>query len=121
MQFSLERRSRRRTITNVAFDLAEMGATPRTMSNVVVYLNGKLEAAGVATRFANVRTPGVAADRSQAGGQSVPLGTSPDTFSLQIKGVGAETLDLLGSDARPRRVYLGGAMGGSATAPGRRR
>ena len=53
------------TLTNVVnhapktvnFDLSEMGSTPRTMSNVVSYLNGKLSAAGVQTRFANVRTP----------------------------------------------------------------
>ena len=33
----------------VEMDLSEMGATDRSMGNVVAYMNGKLEAAGVAT------------------------------------------------------------------------
>lgn len=98
----------------VNFDLAEMGATPRTMSNVVIYLNGKLEAQGVATRFANVRTPGLP-QTIQAGGQTIPNGIAPDTFSLQIKGVSTETIAFAAPTQGPA-VYIAGGVGGSATA-----
>lgn len=36
---------------NIAVDLSEMGATPRNVANVASYINGKLAAAGVETRF----------------------------------------------------------------------
>ncbi len=97
----------------VNFDLAEMGATARTMSNVVLYLNGKLEAQGVATRFANVRTAGLP-QTIQAGGQSIPNGIAPDTFALQIKGVSTEHIEFAAASQGPA-VYLAGGVGGSAT------
>nr|MBF0665513.1 transcriptional regulator [Brevundimonas sp.] len=37
--------------TAVAIDLADMGAAPRTLDNVLAHINGKLEAAGVETRM----------------------------------------------------------------------
>jgi hypothetical protein len=82
------------TTSNVDFDLSEMDpATPRTMGNVVNYLNGKLQAAGVATRFAVSRTPGTA-QSVQVGNSTVKLSPSPDTFALQIKGNSVEKLTL---------------------------
>ena len=35
----------------IAMDLFEMGATDRSLANVTAYMNGKLEAAGVASRM----------------------------------------------------------------------
>ncbi len=55
------------TTTNLDFDLSEMGSTPRTMGNVVNYMNDKLHDQGVSTKFAVSRTPGDGPDR--AGGQ----------------------------------------------------
>ena len=104
------------TSRTVDFDLAEMGATPRTMSNVVLYLNGKLQAAGVAARFANVRTPGVP-QTIKVGTETVTTGTSPDTYALQLKGVSSEVVSFTAPTQGPA-VYLGGAMGGS-TSPSR--
>ena len=100
------------TTRTVDFDLDEMGATPRTMSNVVLYLNGKLQAAGVAARFANVRTAG-GPQTIQAGGQTITTGTAPDSYSLQIKGVGTEVVSFSAPTQGPA-VYLAGAMGAAS-------
>jgi hypothetical protein len=104
------------TVRTVNFDLAEMGATPRTMSNVVLYLNGKLQTAGVSARFANVRTEGKPTT-IQVGNQTVTTGTAPDTFSLQIKGVGAEIVGFSAPTQGPA-VYLAGAMGAATGGTG---
>jgi hypothetical protein len=66
--------------SNVTMDLSEMGSTPRTMSNVVSYMNGKLKEAGFRTSFAVQRTAGEA-QTVQVGGKPVscrpPATTSP--------------------------------------------
>lgn len=46
------------TVRNVALDLSEMGSIPRTLSNVVSYVNNKLSAAGVSSRLETIdQTP----------------------------------------------------------------
>lgn len=46
------------TVRNVAIDLSEMGSIPRTLSNVVSYVNNKLSAAGASSRLETVdQTP----------------------------------------------------------------
>ncbi|OYX30392.1 MAG: hypothetical protein B7Y99_11775 [Caulobacterales bacterium 32-69-10] len=96
-------------VIDVDFDLAEMGATPRTMANVTIYMNDKLAAAGAATRFAVVRTPG-AERTATAGGQTVKLGMGPDTYALSIKGVSTEIAAFTAPATSPA-VYIGGQMG----------
>jgi hypothetical protein len=55
----------------VNFNLDDMGSTPRTVGNVVNYLNSQLKAAGVATSFSVVHTAGTAQTISLANGQKV--------------------------------------------------
>ncbi len=91
--------------TTVNFDLSEMGSTPRTMGNVTNYLNSKLQAAGVVTRFVNQRTPGVE-QTVQAGGKAVDLGTiGPDQYSLKINGISSESMTFSAAAATPA-VYV---------------
>jgi hypothetical protein len=93
----------------VAIDLNEMGATPRTMSNVVIYLNDKLAAAGVTTRFVNQRTPG--ADKTvQVGGKPVVIGQEADSYALKIKGDSTEILTFSAPATAPSG-YLAGGVG----------
>ena len=104
------------TQVTVNFDLSEMGSTPRTMGNVVNYLNGKLTAAGLFSSFAVVRTPGQARTAT-AGGQTIALGTSPDSFALQFNGVVTETPAFSAPTTAPA-VYVGQTVGdASATKP----
>jgi hypothetical protein len=125
------------TTSHVDFDLSEMGSTPRTMGNVVNYLNGKLQAAGVSTKFAVTRTPGVP-QTVQVGTKTVTLSTPPDTFGLQIKGNSVEQLTLtpavstpaiyvaqnagttagLSPDAQQQLLKFDGGSSATASAPG---
>lgn len=76
---------------NVHIDLAEMGSETRSMSSVVTYINDKLKAAGLSTKFAVQRTAG--GDKTvEVNGKTVKVGTNPDTFSLKIQGDSTEAL-----------------------------
>ena len=50
VKFAMSVKSATGTVS-VSMDLSEMGDTTRTLDNVVAYMNGKLEAAGVASRM----------------------------------------------------------------------
>ena len=93
----------------VNFDLSEMGSTTRSMANVVTYLNSKLSAAGAQTRFADVRTPGVA-QTTTVNGATVTLGTSADTFALQVKGSPLEQVTFNAATSTPA-VYVTASTG----------
>jgi hypothetical protein len=74
---------------NINMNLADMGSTPRSMANVVNYMNGKLKAAGLTTTFSIKNTP--AAPRTvQVGTQTVTLPAVGDALALQINGDSAE-------------------------------
>lgn len=88
----------------VNFNLADMGDTTRSMSNVVSYMNDQLKAAGVSTRMAVDRTAGTPIT-STINGKTTTLGTNPDTFSLQVKGSSAETVTMSAPDTA-QSVYV---------------
>ena len=81
----------------VNFDLADMGSTPRTMSNVITYLNSQLQAAGVAARFADVLTQQPATSTKVAG-QTITTPAGPNQYALQDRRQRSGDLDLLGAD-----------------------
>ena len=89
---------------NVNMDLSEMGSTPRTMSNVVSYMNGKLKAAGFNTTFSVQRTQGE--QRTiQVAGKPVTLPATGDDFALRINGDSAEQLTFTAPTTAPA-VYV---------------
>lgn len=96
----------------VTFDLAEMGATPRSMSNVTSYVNGKLNDAGLSTRLQIVRTPDTPRTvKSGTGVVTLPVG--PDSFSWKIKGSSTEALSFAAPTTTPA-VYVTQASGSTA-------
>ncbi len=98
------------TPVQVNFDLSEMGDTPRSLSAVVSYMNGKFAAAGVVTRVSVQRTAG-AANTTTVNGQTVSLGGSaPDKFAITVNGSSAESLSFSAPHARPA-VYLAQTAG----------
>ena len=109
VQFSVALKKASGTVVNVDFDLAEMGSTPRTMSNTVIYLNSKLQAAGVTTRFANVRVPAVA-QTVGSGDSQIKLPVGADGFSLQLKGTAAEIPTFSAPVSKPA-VYIATTTG----------
>lgn len=109
--------------TTVNFNLADMGSTPRTFANVINYMNGQMQAAGLQTRFTDSFTPG-ADQTTTVDGQTVDLGAGPDEFALQIQGASTEQLTFSAPTTDPA-VYVGQSSGitssdllpGSTTTP----
>lgn len=97
------------TTRAIDVDLNDMGATPRTMSNVTSFINGKLEAEGLTTRFSVQRTAGVPKTIS-AGGKTTTLPAGPDTYAFKIKGDTTEKLTFSAPDAKPA-LYISSVTG----------
>lgn len=90
--------------STVTMDLSEMGATPRTMSNVVSYMNGKMKAAGFNTDFSVQRTVGE--ERTvQVNGKPVKLPATGDDFALRVNGDSVEQLTFTAPTTAPA-VYV---------------
>lgn len=98
----------------VSIDLADMGDETRTLDNVVAHINGKLEAAEVATRFGRENITG-APRTIKAGTKTITLPARADQWALVVQGTNVESVRLSApqtSDA----VYVvqaSGATGGS--------
>ncbi|KRA65042.1 hypothetical protein ASD79_19095 [Caulobacter sp. Root655] len=95
--------------TNLTMDLSEMGATPRTMANVVSFFNSKLDAAGFDTTFAVERTVGQERTTT-VNGQTVKLPATGDDFALRIRGDSTEALTFTAPAPKPA-VYITTAAG----------
>lgn len=88
----------------VTMNLNDMGSTPRTMSNVVEYMNGQMKAAGYNTSFAVQRTVGQ--ERTvQVNGKPVTLPATGDDFALKVKGDSVEQITFSAPTAAPA-VYV---------------
>jgi hypothetical protein len=74
----------------VAIDLSQMTA-PRTLANVLNFVNDRLAAEGVETRLASQRTPGQPRTVT-AGGKTITLPASADSWSLKVKVGTSETV-----------------------------
>ena len=109
VQFSLTATGPEGQQTTVNFNLADMGSTPRTFANVLTYMNGQMQAAGLQTRFTDSYTPG-AAQTTTVNGQTVNLGNNPDQYSLKIEGVSTESLSFSAPTTDPA-VYVGQSSG----------
>jgi len=89
---------------NVNFNLADMGSTPRSISNVVSYMNSQLSAAGVSTRMAVNMTTG-AATTSTVNGATTTISAGVNSFGLQIVGSPTETVTL-SAPSTAQSVYV---------------
>lgn len=93
----------------VDLDLAEMGTSDRSMVNVVDYMNGKLEAAGVATRIASQRIP-AEPKTFKSGTKTITLPAGPDKWALQVNGGTGEALSFQAVDTSDA-VYVTQGVG----------
>ncbi len=91
--------------TTVNFNLDDLGSTPRTLSNVVNYLNSQLSAAGLKTRFADNLIPGTAAATKTSGTTTTVTPATPDQYGLQINGTPNELLSFSAAATTPA-VYI---------------
>jgi hypothetical protein len=103
VQFDLKIKTVNKT-SSIHIDLADMGTTTRSMGEVVAFINTKLAAEGLTTRFDKIKTPDVP-KTIQSGGKTVSLPAGPDKWSLGIKGVQGEELTF-SAPATADAVYL---------------
>lgn len=109
-------------------DLADMGSTPRTLDAVNSFINDKLQAAGLETRFGREQVR-QEPRTVQVGGRTVTLPSGPDRWSLVVRGTSVETVSFAPVQAADA-VYVAQAAGATgagqllkfsadtATAPG---
>lgn len=91
----------------VDIDLADMGATPRTMANVTDFINQRLEAEEIVTRFSATRV-----------GEVGPAGiVTANDWALRINGVLTEQISFSAPDARPA-IFMAGVSGTGDNAAG---
>lgn len=89
---------------NIGVDLADMGSTPRTMSAVASFINDKLDAAGLETKFLVQRTAGKPREIT-AGGKTVTLPALADDYAFKIKGDSTEQVSFSAAATTPA-VYV---------------
>jgi hypothetical protein len=96
-------------VHDIDINLNDMGSTPRTMSNVTSFINGKLADEGLKTKFAVVRTPGEPKTIT-AGKTTVTLPAGADSFAFQVKGDTTEQVTFSAQQASPA-VYVSSVTG----------
>ncbi len=94
---------------NVSIDLNDMGSTPRTLTNVLAHINGKLAADGLETRFASQRIPGEPRTIT-VGGKPVTLPATQDSWALKVKVDSGETVTF-GAPSTAGSVYVAQSVG----------
>ncbi|KQY70223.1 MULTISPECIES: hypothetical protein [unclassified Brevundimonas] len=99
--------------TAVPIDLADMGATPRTLDNVLAHINAQLETAGFQTRVGRQQIK-AEPKTVQVNGKPVTLPAGPDKWALAIRGASTETVGFT-APATSDAVYVVQAAGTAGT------
>jgi len=100
--------------TAVPIDLAGMGAKPRTLDNVLEFINKQLETAGFATRIGRQQIK-AEPKTMQVNGKPVTLPAGPDKWAMAIRGNSTETVGFTAPDTSDA-VYVvqsAGTTGGT--------
>lgn len=93
--------------TNIAIDLADMGATTRNLDNIAEHINTQLEAAGMLTKFSRVKL-----------GEKNEFGVvEGNDFGFKVSGISTERISF-SSPTGEAAVYLTGTSGLNDTAGG---
>jgi outer membrane protein assembly factor BamB len=95
-------------------DLADMGATPRSLTAVVAHLNSRLSATDLKTRFAVEKLPSQPKTITGADGKPIPIGPAPERWALKIVGDSTETVAFEAA-ARADAVWLAQRVGPAET------
>lgn len=104
VKFSVTIKLPNKTSTTIDFNLGEMGAQPRSMNNVVKFMNDKLAGTSFATRFAVEKIAGE--DKTTTvNGKTIVVGKAQDRFALKIQGDSSESLTFSAPATAPA-VYI---------------
>jgi hypothetical protein len=97
----------------VNIDLSNMGSKPRTIDNVVNYINAQLKAAKVTTTFSAANL-GKAPVTTTVAGKTTTANTGDPQWGLTINGNSGETV-AFSAPATGAAVYVGMSTGGATT------
>lgn len=86
--------------TNIAIDLADMGATTRNLDNVAAHINSELEANGMLTKFSRVKV-GVAGENGVIPGSD---------YGFKVQGILTEEVTFSASGGSTA-IYMAGTSG----------
>ncbi|MFI4933097.1 MAG: beta strand repeat-containing protein [Caulobacterales bacterium] len=103
--------------TVVHMDLSQMGATPRTMANVLAYLNGQMQAAGAITTFSSQYTPATPQLVSLGGSNNLTLSQNAAQWSLKVNTDPFETVSF-SAPTTDSAVYIGQIVGNQSAVTG---
>ncbi len=95
------------TVRNVAIDLSEMGSIPRTLSNVVSFVNNKLSAAGASSRLEAVDQTPKSTNIIIAGQVKTTKYTGPKQYALKVDVRADEKVAFEPVNANPAFYALG--------------
>jgi hypothetical protein len=98
---------------NINIDLSNMGSRPRTIDNVVNYINSQLKAAKVQTKFAAANL-GDAPVTTTLAGKTTTTNTGDPQWGLTINGSSTEQVSF-SAPATGAAVYVGMSTGGATT------
>ncbi|MEQ1493387.1 MAG: hypothetical protein ABL932_22855, partial [Terricaulis sp.] len=101
------------TARNLAIDLSEMGSIPRTLSNVVSFINNKLSAAGASSRLETVDQTPKTATTIIAGQVKTVKYTGSKQYALKVDVRAGERVAFEPVNANPA-FYAVGTTAGSA-------
>jgi len=112
-KFNITATSAAGTVRNIAIDLSEMGSIPRTLGNVVSYINGKLSAAGASSRLEAVDQTPKTSTVVIAGQPRTTRYTGPKQYALKVDVVANERVAFTPVNANPA-FYAVGTTGSGA-------
>jgi hypothetical protein len=99
--------------TVVPIDLSGMGSAPRTIDNVVNYINAQLQAAKVTTRFAAANLGSTASTVTYPNGQTATVKGASE-WGLTINGSSGEVVSF-SAPSTAAAVYVSSQTGGAQT------
>lgn len=100
-------------VHNVAIDLAEMGSIPRTLANVISFVNGELSAAGAASRLEAVDQTPKTVNTIIAGQIRTTKYTGQKQYALKVDVRADERVAFQPVDANPAFYALGTTSSGA--------
>jgi hypothetical protein len=112
-KFNITATSSGGTVRNVAIDLSEMGSIPRTLGNVVSYINGKLSAAGAASRIETVDQTPKTTNTVIAGQVKTTKYTGAKQYALKVDVRSEERVAFTPVNANPAFYAVGTTASGA--------
>ena len=102
------------TALNVPINLDDMGSTPRTMGNVVAFMNAQLSNAGARGVSFSSAPIAPTPDTIQVAGKTVTVSAGNQSWALQLNTNSAETVTLSAPSEGPA-VYVGQVVGNTSS------